>query len=279
MHPLTRLLLAAPFLLAFVPAAPAADDWAASDQQLLRALNLPQDGAGLVEFFTKRTLRDDDRPKIQGLIRKLGDDDFDVREKAMADLVAVGAVAKPMLRDALKDKDIEIIRRVETCLALADRTSTPEAIAAAVRQLGRKPAAGAAAALLDFVPFVDDEYVLDEFGPALARVAVTDTRPDAALVAALKDANPVRRAVAAEALGRAAGNNEDLRRATRALFTDADVQVSPPGRFRPPGVEGPAGRPRADRPSCRPAGQAKLARRGGPVQLGRRQGPGLHRHA
>src|SRR5260370_29554580 len=123
-----------------------------------------------------------------------------------------------MRRDALKEKDVEVVRRVETCLALADKTSAPEALAAAVRQLGRQPVAGAAPALLDFLPFVEDEFVLDEFGPALARVAVKDTKPEAALLAALTDKSATRRAVAAEALGRAAGNNEELRRTARAFF-------------------------------------------------------------
>jgi HEAT repeat protein len=205
--------------------APAADELAAADEQLLRTLNLPVDGAGLVDFFKKRTLRDGDRPRIQALIRKLGDDDFDTREKALQDLVALGAVAKPLLKEALKDPDVEVVRRVETLIALADKTNTVEALGAAVRQLGRKPVAGAAEALLDFLPFVEDENTLDEFGPALARVAVKDQKPEPALATALSDKNAVRRAVAAEALGRAAGTDEERRHGARALLKDADAQV------------------------------------------------------
>jgi outer membrane protein assembly factor BamB/HEAT repeat protein len=221
---LSRFIVATSFLVLLAPAAQA-DEASAADEQLLRSLNLPLDGAGLVDFFTKRTLRDGDRPRIQAMIKRLGDDDFDVREKAMADLVALGALAKPMLRDALKEKDVEVLRRVETCLALADKTSTSEALAAAVRQLGRKPVGGATEALLDFLPFAEDEFVVDEFGPALARVGVKDGKPETALTAALGDRNATRRAVAAEAVGRAAGTNEELRRQARALLKDADVQV------------------------------------------------------
>jgi outer membrane protein assembly factor BamB len=223
---LTRLLLLSPVLLLFVPFASAADEAAAADEQLLRTLNLPSDGPGLVEFFKKRTLRDGDRPKIQDLIRNLGNDEFEVREKSMHDLVAIGAVAEPLLKEALKEKDIEILRRVESCLELAKKTSTSEAMAAAVRHLGRHAtAAGAAEALLDFLPFLDDESVIDEFGTALARTGVKDSTPEPALAAALTDKNPLRRAVAAEALGRAAGDNDALRRAARAFLKDADVQV------------------------------------------------------
>ena len=225
MFSLTRCLLVSPLLLLSVPTVPAADDWTASDEQLLRSINLPTDGPGLVDFFKKRTLRDGDRPKIQALIRKLGDDDFDVREQSMQDLVSLGAVAKPMLRAALKDKDIEIQRRVETCLALADKTSTADALSAAVRQLTRKSVVGASEALLDFLPFVEEESVLDEFGPALARTGVADSKAAPELAAALADKNLVRRAIAAEAVGRAAGNNTELRAAARALLKDANIQV------------------------------------------------------
>ena len=225
MLPLTRFLLASPLLLLLVPSARAADEQAVADEQVLRTLSLPTDGPGLVDFFKKRTLRDNDKPKIQAMIRNLGHDDFDTREKAMADLVALGAVAKPLLREALKDKDIEIQRRSETCLALADKTSTPEAMSAAVRQLGRKAVPGASEVLLDFLPFVEDESVVDEFGPALARAGVQDNKPEAVLAAALADTNPMRRAVAAEAVGRAAGKNAELLAAARALLTDADLKV------------------------------------------------------
>src|SRR5206468_24164 len=109
--------------------------------------------------------------------------------------------------------------------ALADKTSTSEALSAAVRQLGRQSAEGAAVALLDFLPFIEDENVLDEIGPAVARTGVKDSTPIPALAAALSDKNAVRRAVAAEALGRAAGKNEELRNSARALLKDADIQV------------------------------------------------------
>ena len=135
-------------------------------------------------------------------------------------------MAKPLRKkDALKDKDIELVRRAEVCLTLADKTSTSEALGAAVRELGRRPAAGAAVALLDYLPFIEDETVLDEVGSALARTGVHDHAPEPALAAALVDKNAVRRAVAAEAVGRAAGDNDGLRRAARTLLKDADVQV------------------------------------------------------
>src|SRR5256712_9007774 len=92
-------------------------DAAAADEQLLKSVRVGTDGPALLEFFRKRSLTDEGRKKIQDLIRKLGDDSFQVREKASADLVALGTVAVPFLREALKDKsDLEVVRRTEACL-------------------------------------------------------------------------------------------------------------------------------------------------------------------
>ena len=162
----TRLLSIVPLLLLLlIPATRAADEAAANDRELLKSLNLPADGPELVQFFKKRTLREGDRPKIAALIRGLGDDEFDVRERSMADLVSLGALARPLLREALMNPDVEVVRRAEKCLALAERTSTTEALAAAVRQLARTHAAGAAEALLNYLIFVEDEGSLTSAGP------------------------------------------------------------------------------------------------------------------
>jgi HEAT repeat protein len=196
-----------------------------ADAAVLRSVALPLDSAGLVEFFQKRTLREGDKVRIQKLVRQLGDEDFEAREAASRELIALGPLAKPMLRDALKDRDIEIVRRVETCLALADKTGTTDVLGAAVRQLARKPAANATATLLDFAPFVDDESVVDEIALAVAMTAVHGDKADDVLVKALDDRTAVRRAVAVEAAGRASGGNDELRKLVRKLLTDDDVQI------------------------------------------------------
>src|SRR5205807_6042211 len=54
----------------------------AADEQRVAAAKIATDGPALVEFLRKRTLDDDRRKKIEGLIRKLGDSSFDARESA-----------------------------------------------------------------------------------------------------------------------------------------------------------------------------------------------------
>src|SRR5262245_13646998 len=81
-------------------AAPAAGPKLEEDEQLLRGAEVPVDGPELLDFFRKRTLTEDDRKQVQAMIRQLGDDSFQVRQKALTDLVALGNKAAPLLRGA-----------------------------------------------------------------------------------------------------------------------------------------------------------------------------------
>ena len=134
----------------------AESDSVAADERTLKAANLGTDGRALLEFFRKRTLKDPDGNRIQKLIRELGDDSFEVREKASAALTELGEVAVPLLRQAVQDPDIEVVRRAERCLQqIKAGSGTAVALAAARLIRVRKPA-GAAGVLLGFLPFADN---------------------------------------------------------------------------------------------------------------------------
>jgi len=101
-----------------------------------------------------------------------------------------------------------------------------------------------------------------------------DNTPEPALAAALADKDPARRAVAAEALGRAAGKQPGAApRAARALLKDADVQVRRRAAFGLLAAKDREAVPVLDQPAGRAAGQANLAHRGSPLRPGRRQPP------
>ncbi len=181
------------------------------------------DGPALLAEFRKRTLSAADQDKVQALIRKLGDKSFRVREQATADLVAYGTVVVPLLRAALKGADLERQRRVERCLqtiASSARRSLPP-VAARLLALRKPP--GAVEALLAFLPWAEEEHLAGEVQTALTTLAVRDGKVDPALVRALDDPLPVRRAVAAEVLARAGG--AEARPAVRKLLHDADPTV------------------------------------------------------
>src|SRR5690242_9411051 len=95
LDPRSRAVRAGMMLLALVVAVPAraADatrtDPLAADEQRLQEARVGTDGPALLEFFRKRTATDARLFDIDGLIRRLGDDSYEVRQKASADLAAL----------------------------------------------------------------------------------------------------------------------------------------------------------------------------------------------
>ena len=112
------LRIAALALLLILPAVRAAepDPALAADEKFLRDHQVSPDGPALLTFFRERTLNEDRKSRLADLIKKLGDDDYDVREKASADLVKAGRLAVPLLRPAVRDPDAEVARRATECL-------------------------------------------------------------------------------------------------------------------------------------------------------------------
>lgn len=184
-------------------------DTTAADEQTLKNAKLAVEGPALLDYFRKLAKTGTDRDKMLSLIKHLGDESFEVREKASADLIGLGAVAVPYLKEALKDGDLEVVRRAERCLKeIAKDPAKGEADqsvpAAAARLLATRKPAGAAEVLLNYLPSAADEVVAREVRAALSAVAVTDGQPDKALLAALEDKDLQKREAAAEALGRSA---------------------------------------------------------------------------
>jgi HEAT repeat protein len=222
------LLLAAPVVLLFARAAVADDPrQVAADERRLEAVKLKHDGPALLEFFRQRSLTDLERANVELLIQRLGSRAFRAREQASTDLIARGPVVVELLKEHLKGSDPEIARRAEKCIERIKEKDVPTDVPAAVARLlaDRKPA-GAAAALLAYLPFADNEAVAEEVRNTLADLALRDGKPDQAVVDALTDRNSVRRGAAGEALARA--NVEAQKPPVEKLLKDTDVLV----RFR-----------------------------------------------
>ena len=200
----------------------AADEKA--DEQRLEAAHLKSDGASLLDAFRKRTLTEDELAKVQKVIRQLGDESFKVREHAVADLVSRGPVVIELLKSALTSADLEVTRRAERCLQrIKEKDYKPGVLPAAVRQVGRLKPPGAVGVLLAYLPYADNEEVADEVRNALTNLAVHDGKTDRALVTALTDKSPIRRAAVGEALCRA--HVAEQKTAVRHLLLDPDADV------------------------------------------------------
>jgi HEAT repeat protein len=181
------------------------------------------DGPALLEEFRKRTLSAPDVARVQALLRSFDDKSFRVREQAMADVMAYGRVVVPLLREALKGADLEKRRRAELCLQALARTEDRALPPVAASLVALRQPAGVVDVLLAFLPWTEDQNLAGEVQTALARLAVRDGKVDAALVRALDDSLPVRRAVAAEVL--AGAGTAEQRVAVRKLLTDPDTAV------------------------------------------------------
>jgi hypothetical protein len=186
------------------------------EEQALKAVGVGTDGPALLKYLRERTPARDALARARALVAKLGAEEFAVRERAEADLLALGPVAVPVLREATKSGDLEKVRRAQRCLRKLGSVKGAEVTAAVARLLALRRTPGAVEALLGALPGAD-EPAAGDVRAALLALAVRDGRPDPALVKALKDPDPGRRAAAAAALGKDGGAYRD--RPGRPLLT------------------------------------------------------------
>jgi HEAT repeat protein len=161
---------------------------------------LDTEGPGLLDELKKRTLTDATREKGVSLIEKLGDDSFEVRQQAEKDLLAMGGQILPLLKQALKHSDLEVRNRAAKCLTVIEKEKATPLSPVTARLIALRKPKGAAEALLAFLPFAEDEGLVDELQSALNAVAYPGGKAHPALVKGLHDKAGIRRAAAAEAL-------------------------------------------------------------------------------
>src|SRR5262249_55163327 len=159
------------------------------DEQLIRTAGLSPDGAALIDFFKARTQTAADPDKVAALVAKLASKKADERDKAVGDLVALGPLAVPKLRQATRHADEPAVAALARgCGARLARGPTGQPLtAAAARVRAAKKPAGTAAALLDYLPFADDDNVLEEIKNSLASLVTKDGKLDSAFIEALDD--------------------------------------------------------------------------------------------
>jgi hypothetical protein len=199
-----------------------------ADEEILRKADIATDGPKLLEFLKKRTLPESERPELLRLVGRLGAGDYRTRETAMRALTARGVAALDVLRSSPRDVlDIEQMRRLERSIrTIRESDVGPHVVAAAVRVASPRNPKGIVESLLAYLPFADDESVVDEMRAALTKLAVTEGKADPAVLTALKDRSAIRRAIAAEALARSV--YRDHKDAIKKTLSDADPMV----RFR-----------------------------------------------
>jgi HEAT repeat protein len=219
-----RVLFCAALLLGGALSAPAQEVDEAADVLKLQTAGLPTDGPGLLAFFRQRTRESVAPDKLKELIGKLGDKDKDERARAARELVGLGPLAVPSLRLAVSDPDsAEASALARRCLAAVQGEGAAELTAVAARTLALRRPKGTVEALLTYLPFADSDETLDEVRHALAEGSSgPDGKADPALVKALADDLPLRRAVALDVL---AARGDAPPASLRKLLGDAKASV------------------------------------------------------
>ncbi len=164
-------------------------------------------GAGLLDELKKRTWPDVDPDKVHGLVQKLADSSFDVRQHAQEELVRLGVPILPLLREVYRDPpDLEVRLRVRSCIETiesenekAKEKDLPRLLAVA-RVAAMRKTPGTAEAILRYLPSQDEDELREELQKALTAVAFLDGKANPTVVAALSDKSGTRRIAAARAL-------------------------------------------------------------------------------
>jgi HEAT repeat protein len=190
----------------------------AADVKALKDGGVATNEHGLLEFIKKHTGSESQRRLIGELIKQLGDDHFQVREKATRELKAMGPAARGALQQAKDHEDAEVASRAKLCLEALGNGSHGELLVRAARVLSARKSEKAVEVLLAFLPDAADSGVEEDVIRVVTVLGVSEGRAHPTLVQALTDKLPLRRAAAGEALA----NFPEHVEAVRKLLQDAE---------------------------------------------------------
>ena len=201
-------------------------DQGKADLETLKAGSLKNEGEALLQFFKSRSVSDTDKKRIEDLIGKFGDEEFDTRETSSEEVIRFGVAAVGLLRQSERNGDVEITLRCQRCLNVIEKISTGILSQAVARQLARLKPEGTVEVLLGFLPMADDELISEEIRTTLSAVAMQNNVANPSLLKSLEDQNALRRGAAAEALSR--GGDKSVRVKMKEHFgkeTNSEVKM------------------------------------------------------
>lgn len=184
---------------------------------------LDSEGPGLLDELKKRTLTEIDTTQVLGIIEKLGDDSFEVRQRSEDELKKFGSRIIPLLKQAQKHADLEVRNRVTKCLASIEGEKAVPLSPVTARLVALRKPKGAVEALLAYMPYAEDEAITEELQNALNAGAYPGGKPHPALLKAIEEKSPARRAAAGQAL--CSGPMADVLPRIRQLLKDKDGSV------------------------------------------------------
>jgi hypothetical protein len=197
-----------------------------ADQETVKSAGYADDVKSLTDFFRSHTVTEADKSRINSIIKRTGEEDFDAREAASEELSKCGVPAIALLKAAMnaKDADPEIARRCDLALKIIEKVPTRALAMAAARLLATRKEDGITEVLLNYLPLADDEAVGDEIRNTLAALAIRDGKPDQALTSVLESKEALRRGAAAEAFARV-NDKSSRERMAEFLKKESDPEV------------------------------------------------------
>jgi HEAT repeat protein len=177
------------------------------DEALLKSQKMEVTEPALLKFISNRTLSEADQKHYRSLVKEMGSSTYSVREQATKKLLKDGIKVLPFLKEVEYDLNAERAKRAQESMKdLRNNNNTGIPIAAAhllARPPQKKDASPAESirTLLAYIPFVDDEAVEEEVLTSLTILSLREPKVEPALVKALTDDSPARRAAAAYVLG------------------------------------------------------------------------------
>ncbi|MFO0969558.1 MAG: HEAT repeat domain-containing protein [Gemmataceae bacterium] len=195
----------------------------AADEATLKKAGVPGDGPALLKFLSGLVPRDSKLEDAALLVKRMASEDFFEREEALKKVIALGPRAAPFLRSALKESDKELVQRAEECLKIIEGGPGLDVHGATLRLIALRKPAGAAAAVLEYLPFVPNDRIGEEAAVTLAAVALEGGKVAPEFVKALGDSLAARRAAAAHVLAKVAFKEHRLELVK--LLADGDPRV------------------------------------------------------
>ncbi|QVL33239.1 PQQ-binding-like beta-propeller repeat protein [Telmatocola sphagniphila] len=197
-----------------------------ADIELLKSVQVENNGPALLDLIRKRTLDVDSRNRLQNLIVNLGDESFEVREQASDDIEKFGPIAVPVIKQKERTGEPEVVRRCMRLLEKIDKVPTTGVIAAACRLLAKHKTEGIPAVLLAYVPLSDEDSLTTEIQNTLQSVHAKGDQPDPVLWQATSSKDPVIRGMVLEIFARSP--SAQLRSKAQEIAskdTDLDIQL------------------------------------------------------
>ncbi len=182
------------------------------------------DDAAVLDFFRRRRLSGKEREEVRELVEKLGDPAFRTRQHAAEVLTRKGPRVAGLLRRAARHPDVAVTDQARDILARLTKDVQPAPLSKGVSRLVDAGLADTVAVLLDYYPDAESDTLAGEVLTAIEKLGFPAGQPDRALVKALADPEPGKRAAAGMLLARVEGQRPALRK----LCGDADGDV----RFR-----------------------------------------------